>query len=126
MTTNKGTDSGAMPANVSDSERATVTAGLAKLVELVNQYAAVMYPPTANATASARGDLRVPSTTRTSPNVATASARRTPLPLRSRPDTSIASRSNIRLATTTPTNPPTTWAPTRAPASAVVTRPTTR
>ena len=31
-----------MPAKVSDSVRATVTAGLAKLVELVNQYAAVM------------------------------------------------------------------------------------
>ena len=31
-----------MPAKVSDSIRATVTAGLAKLVELVNQYAAAM------------------------------------------------------------------------------------
>ena len=31
-----------MPANVSESIRATVTAGLAKLVELVNQYAAAM------------------------------------------------------------------------------------
>ena len=37
-----GTDLGAMPAKVSDSVRAAVTAGLAKLVELVNQYAAVM------------------------------------------------------------------------------------
>ena len=35
--TNTGTDAGAMPANVSESVRATVTAGLAKLVELVNQ-----------------------------------------------------------------------------------------
>jgi hypothetical protein len=33
---------GAMPAKVSESIRATVTAGLAKLVELVNQYAAAM------------------------------------------------------------------------------------
>jgi hypothetical protein len=31
-----------MPANVSDAERASVTAGFAKEVEAVNQYAAVM------------------------------------------------------------------------------------
>ena len=37
MTTNMGAELGAMPANVSDRVRATVTAGLAKLVELVNQ-----------------------------------------------------------------------------------------
>ncbi len=37
ISTNIGTEDGAMPANVSDSERATVTAGFAKLVELVNQ-----------------------------------------------------------------------------------------
>ena len=37
-----GTEDGAMPVNVSENIRATVTAGLAKLVELVNQYAAVM------------------------------------------------------------------------------------
>ncbi len=42
MTTNISTDDGAMPAKVSEKTRATVTAGLAKLVELVNQYAAVM------------------------------------------------------------------------------------
>ncbi len=40
--TNPGTDDGAMPAKVSENIRATVTAGLAKLVELVNQYAAAM------------------------------------------------------------------------------------
>ena len=39
---NAGTEDGAMPAKVSDRVRAMVTAGLAKLVELVNQYAAVM------------------------------------------------------------------------------------
>jgi hypothetical protein len=33
---------GAMPAKVSDSERAMVTAGLANEVEAVNQYADVM------------------------------------------------------------------------------------
>ena len=37
MSTNIGTDAGSMPAKVSESIRATVTAGLAKLVELVNQ-----------------------------------------------------------------------------------------
>ena len=42
MATNGSTDGGAMPAKVSESIRATVTAGLAKLVELVKQYAAEM------------------------------------------------------------------------------------
>ena len=42
MRTNAGTEAGAMPAKVSENVRASVTAGLAKLVELVNQYAAVM------------------------------------------------------------------------------------
>ena len=41
-TTNIGTSCGAMPANVSDKLRATVIAGLAKLVDEVNQYAAVI------------------------------------------------------------------------------------
>jgi hypothetical protein len=36
------TPAGAMPAKVSDNERATVTAGLANDVDAVNQYAAVM------------------------------------------------------------------------------------
>ena len=38
----RSTDRGAMPAKESENIRPTVTAGLAKLVELVNQYAAVM------------------------------------------------------------------------------------
>ena len=37
-----GDQLGAMPAKVFDSVRANVTAGLAKLVDEVNQYAAVM------------------------------------------------------------------------------------
>jgi hypothetical protein len=36
-TVNAGTPAGAMPANVSESERATVTAGLANEVDAVNQ-----------------------------------------------------------------------------------------
>ena len=39
---NAGTTAGAMPANVSVSVRPIVTAGLAKLVDDVNQYAAAM------------------------------------------------------------------------------------
>ena len=39
---NAATPAGAIPANVSDSDRAIVTAGLANEVEAVNQYAAVM------------------------------------------------------------------------------------
>jgi hypothetical protein len=39
---NPGAEEGWIPANVSDSIRPTVIAGLAKLVELVNQYAAPM------------------------------------------------------------------------------------
>ena len=37
MRTKAGAEAGAMPAKVSESVRANVTAGLAKLVELVNQ-----------------------------------------------------------------------------------------
>ena len=42
MSTNIGTDAGAMPANVFDSIRAMSIIGLAKLVEELHQYAAVM------------------------------------------------------------------------------------
>ena len=41
-TMNAGADDGLMPANVLLSVRAMVTAGLAKLVDDVNQYAAAM------------------------------------------------------------------------------------
>ena len=41
-TTKPGTEAGAMPAKVSVNARPMVTAGLAKLVEDVNQYAAPM------------------------------------------------------------------------------------
>ena len=47
IATNIGAERGAMPAKVFENMRAMVTAGLAKLVELVNQYAAVMKPATA-------------------------------------------------------------------------------
>jgi hypothetical protein len=71
--TNIGTDWGAIPANVSVSERATVAAGLANAVEDVNRIAAAMSAPTANGTAADRPDRTIPKTTKTSPNVATTS-----------------------------------------------------
>jgi hypothetical protein len=43
-----------MPAKVSEKMRPTVTAGLANDVELVNQYAAPMYAPTAGAARTPR------------------------------------------------------------------------
>ena len=49
-----GADSGAIPAKLSENIRPIVTAGLANDVELVNQYAAPMYAPTAAADIAAR------------------------------------------------------------------------
>jgi len=55
---------------VSVTARASVTAGLANDVDAVNQYADVMYAPTANGTAE--GVRREqPTITATNPNVAT-------------------------------------------------------
>ena len=45
-TINIGVLTGRIPANVSETERANVTAGFAKDVEAVNQYAAVIYAAT--------------------------------------------------------------------------------
>ena len=51
---NHNADVGAIPAKVSVKTRATVTAGFAKLVDDVNQYAAPMYAPTVGATHTPR------------------------------------------------------------------------
>jgi len=59
-----------MPAKVFVAARATVTAGFAKEVEAVNQYAAVMYAPTAKGTAELRTRTH-PQTTQSKPMVAT-------------------------------------------------------
>jgi hypothetical protein len=67
---NAGASAGRIPANVSDAERASVTAGLANDVEAVNQYAAVMYEATAMGTADERSRAQ-PQITASSPNVAT-------------------------------------------------------
>lgn len=49
-----GTSAGRIPLNVSVAALASVTAGLANEVGTVNQYAAVMYTPTANGTVDGR------------------------------------------------------------------------
>jgi len=67
---NQGTSSGRIPANVSLSDLAIVTAGFANDVDEVNQYAAVMYAPTANGTALDRRREQ-PQMTAINPNVAT-------------------------------------------------------
>src|SRR5215475_5814826 len=71
-TMNSGASAGRMPAKVSVSVRATVTAGFANEVEDVNQYAPVMYAPTANGTAADRRREQL-QITASKPNVATAS-----------------------------------------------------
>src|ERR1700687_4329625 len=68
--TNVGTSTGRIPENVSESDRAIVTAGFANDVDEVNQYAAVMYAATANATMSERWRAQ-PQITQIRPNVAT-------------------------------------------------------
>jgi hypothetical protein len=58
--------------------RAIVTAGLAKLVDDVNQYAAPMYRPTANGVTDVRPERTVPKITSRRPAVATTSPSQTP------------------------------------------------
>ena len=60
---------GRMPENVSVIERAKVTAGFANDVEDVNQYAPVMYAPTAKGTTDDRRRAH-PQITAKRPNVA--------------------------------------------------------
>src|SRR6185436_9179482 len=69
---NAGASAGRIPAKVSVADRASVTAGLANEVEAVNQYAAVMYAPTAKGTADGRA-REVPQMTASRPKVATSS-----------------------------------------------------
>jgi hypothetical protein len=70
-----------MPAKVLLDARASVTAGLANEVDAVNQYAALMYAPTAKGVVLGR--LReLDKTTNKSPNVAITSLRNCPPPER--------------------------------------------
>jgi hypothetical protein len=67
--TKSGTSVGRIPANVSDNERAMLTAGFANAVDEVNQYADVIYAPTANGTISVRRREH-PQVTQSKPKVA--------------------------------------------------------
>src|SRR5579862_924903 len=93
--TNGTTSSGRMPAKVLDSERAMVTAGLANEVEEVNQYAAVMYAPTAKGTLLARSREH-PHMTESSPKVATNSLNTCAPPVRTCCEKEKMGRPNIR------------------------------
>src|SRR5215472_13954497 len=76
-----GASTGRIPANVFDTARANVTAGFANDVEAVNQYAAVMYAPTAKGTTADR-DREQPQITANRPKVATNSLNTWALPRR--------------------------------------------
>ena len=110
MTMNIGADDGLIPAKVSDSVRATVTAGLAKLVDDVNQYAPPIQTPTANGTADARPVRTHPWMTSSNPIVATTSDSQSAPDDRLCVDRRTAGRLNMRLAMTAPMQPPTVWA----------------
>ena len=80
---NPGASAGRIPANVSLAARASVTAGFANDVDEVNQYAAVMYAPTAKGVTSGRRREQ-PQMTAKRPNVATNSLKSCALPARPR------------------------------------------
>ncbi len=102
-----GVSIGRIPANVSLADRASVTAGFANDVDAVNQYAAVMYAPTAKGTALDRRRAH-PQITASSPKVATNSLTSCDAPDRSCRDAKkIAGCLNMTWATATPPNAPT-------------------
>src|SRR2546423_15513166 len=107
---NPGADDHLIPAKVLLRVRPMVTAGLAKLVDEVNQYAAPMYPATANGAADARPERTTPRMTMSRPNVATTSPTHSPLVDRAWVERLMGSRSNMMLAITAPTQPPAIWA----------------
>ncbi len=107
---NIGTEEGSIPAKLSESVRATVTAGLAKLVDDVNQYAPAIQSPTAYGRASARPLRMHPWITSSKPAVATASDSQSAPDERACVEKSMAGMSNIRLAITAPAHPPMIWA----------------
>jgi hypothetical protein len=83
---------------------------LAKLVLLVNQYAAPMYAPTAAGATADRPDRARAKISRISPAVATTSpSHRWPAD-RALPEKSTAARPNIRFASTDPAIAPRVWA----------------
>ena len=88
-----------MPANVSVSVRAIVTAGLAKLVDDVNQYARRDVPADRERRGIAvRPERTTPKITSSSPNVATTSPNHSAADARRASTGSTAGRSNITFA----------------------------
>src|SRR5882724_4445933 len=108
---NSGASAGRIPAKVSDNARAMVTAGFAKEVEAVNQYAAVMYPATANGIRLARV-FETPQITAINPKVATNSLNTCADPCRACCDKENSGKLNIRCARAAPVTPPATCAQT--------------
>src|SRR5690554_3313857 len=110
MVTNIGAEAGSMPVKVSVSVRPMVTAGLAKLVDEVNQYAPAIHAATVYGTAVERPVRTQPWTTSRRPTVAINSE------IQSGPEDlacvekATAGRSNMTLARTVPTHAPITWA----------------
>jgi hypothetical protein len=86
-------------------QRAIVTAGFANDVEAVNQYAAVIYKPTARGTADGR-DRTVPKITTSRPNVAINSLKTRAGPLRACVENANAGSPNIAPAMATPVTAP--------------------
>src|SRR3977135_767559 len=119
---NGSTELGAIPANESENIRPTVTAGFAKDVELVNQYAAPMYAPTAAADRAARPVRASAKITAISPAVATTSPMKWPAVNRSLVEISNAVRSNMTFARTAPMIPPDTCAAAYATTDPIVIR----
>src|ERR1700716_3632788 len=107
---NGSTEFGAIPANESENIRPTVTAGFAKDVELVNQYAAPMYAPTAAADSEAQPVRASAKITAISPAVGTTSPTKCPMVNRSLVKISNAVLSNMTFARTAPMMPPDTCA----------------
>src|SRR3954453_16258676 len=105
MSTNIGTDAGAMPAKVSNSVRARSIIGLAKLVDDDHQYAGVMEAQPANGPSAARPARTRAKTSTTRPNVASPSDRHSSPPDRSFVEKVIALRAKMRFPAIGPQAP---------------------
>src|SRR4051812_36600914 len=108
--TTPGTEAGAIPASVFENIRPTVMAGLAKLMELVNQYAAPMYAPTAAGAVDARPVRASEKMTSSRPSVEMTSANRWAGLARWWVEMLIALSANMAPATVAPLMQPATWA----------------
>src|SRR5713226_9497514 len=98
---NPGVSANRIPAKVSLADLASVTAGFANEVDDVNQYAAVMYAPTAKGVAAGRCREQLQMTV-SSPRVAMNSARSCGTPARACKDAKKIGAPNIVLAAATP------------------------